>query len=202
MDGLDAIMAELSGSAPDGDHPPSTSRPRTRQHATRTGSDRIAAARSGRPRVGGGDEHAATTTASANHVGAVKPATAPRARNINAIIAGFTPALQRRVAYFEQQLKHFAFNVADPASRIKANQALSRESFDDFVGYYRSNPKLAKYSVKQDLQRLDYSVIKHGRYATRLHTIRTGERPGCEHAYIHTYIHTYMLCGDCGHVVL
>jgi hypothetical protein len=84
------------------------------------------------------------------------------ATDIDAAICNFPPHVAARVAYFEEKLKQFALNLADPASQSKVNFALAQEPFGAFVEYYRRNPKLAKYSVKQDLQRLDYRVTPHG----------------------------------------
>ena len=82
-------------------------------------------------------------------------------------------------------------NAIQPA--VSEIAAPLHQAFDLQRQAYLAAPVPNYSERKQDLQRLDYSVIKHGRYATRLHTTRTGERPGCEHAYIHTYIHTCCL---------
>ena len=189
MDGLDAIMAELSGASP-------APLPAPHRRPSRASSSAQASTRALSNHTGEERQVPVSTATSVEHVGispagertishsraaapptttATTAASSSKSRNtttnrslldgdesLDSVIAAFPQELQQRVQYFEEKLKQFALNLADPASRQKTNFALAQESFDEFVGYYRKNPKLAQYSVKQDLQRLDYRVIPHG----------------------------------------
>jgi hypothetical protein len=187
MDGLDAIMAELSGekalatpqttsSVFSKSSGPAPITPRTGGVARQL----VASVDAPLPTGGTGAGAGAGPGGSGDGVStrlatAASPPSTSRGRarsggqqravsatDIEDIIRHLPPHVAARVAYFEEKLKQFALNLADPASRSKVNIALAQEPFAAFVDYYRRNPKLAKYSVKQDLQRLDYRVTPHG----------------------------------------
>ena len=191
MDGLDAIMAELSGkSTPnttatrDNTTGAATTNATRRKRTTVTASptnnisgvvsapamergNRVTPTRTEHAAVHDGPD-AGRNDGGGPHQQSALPSTMTQQtlnRRRRLPLSVNPPELAQRTRYFEGKLKHFALNLADPKSRHVTNAALAREPFDEFVDYYRQNPKLAKYTVKQDLQRLDYRVIPHGRFA-------------------------------------
>lgn len=55
-------------------------------------------------------------------------------------------------------LRSYHHDLADGQVTARLEAALSAERFEDFVGYYRTRPELARYTVAKDLDRLSYAV--------------------------------------------
>lgn len=169
MEGLDAIIAELSGekktepnsvsaaasasSSKQASQPPVLS---VSKHASHDGVRELTAATGSVPP----NQHLRQNQDNSREVRNSSP-TAGRTAQL--MTRSFSSALKERVKYFERRLRDFAMHLADPVSRSRVNLALGGERFDSFVKYYRDRPALAAYSIKQDLQRLDYTVVPHGR---------------------------------------
>ena len=157
-------MAELSGAAPPSKPKVTKSQPRlatnlqngTRTHRLGAYSKKMTTTAT----TGGTDRSQPIPTP--NRAGQSSSGDRTSAAQLDEAIAGFSPHLQQRVTHFEKKLKQFALNLADPSSRARTNRTLAAEPFANFVEYYLANPQLAKYTVKQDLQRLDYKVVPHG----------------------------------------
>jgi hypothetical protein len=64
-----------------------------------------------------------------------------------------------RVQHFCEALRQFSLDLADPATRDKINNALAQKPYDALAEYYEARPELAKYTIEQEVPRMDYKII-------------------------------------------
>jgi hypothetical protein len=83
----------------------------------------------------------------------------------------------------EEQLRHVMLDLADHDIRIQINKNLESISFDSFIHYYASNPDLAEYTMKRELDRMEYTAIYCG--------IETKDRSALSNIFEKTALHDF-----------
>ena len=71
-------------------------------------------------------------------------------------------SLNEDLRNIEGKIRQVMLDLADHDVRIQINKNLESISFDSFIHYYVSNPDLAEYTMKHELQRMNYTALYRG----------------------------------------
>jgi hypothetical protein len=87
----------------------------------------------------------------------------PRGLVINGPVAQLSVEEEQAVVETEALVREMLQDIVDEDARSRLNASLERDfKFDAFVEYYISRPDLAEYTIKHELDRMDYTVICSG----------------------------------------
>jgi hypothetical protein len=90
----------------------------------------------------------------------IKPKTTlPKNEKLEPSVQPETKSVSPQVQHFCDTLRQFSLDLADPETRDKINNALAQKPYEALAEYYETRPELAKYTVEQEVTRMDYTVI-------------------------------------------